>query len=390
MKKRSCIVTLLLICLSAACTSIGKNAESNTQENRQQPANTTEAGSPDAGSERVAPPARVGASFRGTIGELKVEMDIKRDGGNLSGSYYYVKSGSSNRLMLKGKIDADGSFTMQETDAAGKQTGEFKGKWKEEPYESGATLEGEWSKPGQTGDPLGFYAFEQMVYFTTTQVTTREMKESIKAKKAELTAAYPELSGGANAAGFNQLAKARVTKSLAGFKKDLAGVSAADIKAMGDMGNYIEVDYSIEYADEDLISINFGEETFTGGAHPNHGTFTLTYDLKAGREITLADLFKPGSKYLAAIADYSLRDLRSRKDPETGENMGIAQDVWEEGAKPTAANYSNWNITKKGLMLTFPPYQVAAYALGPQTVIVPVSELKDVVRAEGALSKAKM
>ena len=145
---------------------------------------------------------------------------------------------------------------------------------------SRASLEGDWLKPGQTSDGIGFYAFEQMVYFTNTQMTTRGIKESIKLKKATLSAEYPELSGNANAAGFNQLANARVMRSLAEFKKDLAGVTAADIKLMGEMGNYIDVGYDVEYADDDLISVNFGEDTFSGGAHPNHGTFTLTYDLK--------------------------------------------------------------------------------------------------------------
>jgi hypothetical protein len=321
------------------------------------------------------------------VGGAKVEMDIRREGDSLKGSYYYRKSGSANRLTLSGKIAGDGSFTMQETDAAGKQTGEFKGKWKEDPNDSGASLEGEWLKPGQKDEGLGFYAFEQMIYFTNTQITTRETKEKIKLKKAELSAEYPELSGNANSAGFNQIAKASVMRSLAGFRKSIAGLTAADIKQMGDMGNYIEVGYDVEYANDDLISINFGEETFTGGAHPNHGTFTLTYDLKAGRELKLADLFKPGAKYLSAIAAYALRDLKARKDPESGENMGIAQDIWEDGAKPTAENYSNWNITKKGLLITFPPYQVASYADGPQTVIVPYSALKDIARPNGALIK---
>ncbi len=334
---------------------------------------------------------RAGTLFSGSVGSSKVEMDIKRDGGNLSGSYYYRKSGSSNRLTLKGKIAADGSFTMQESDAGGKQTGEFKGKWKEDPNDSGASLEGDWLKPGQTGDGLGFYAFEQMISFTTTQITTREFKESIKLKKAELSAEYPELSGNANAAGFNQIAKASVMRSLAGFRKDLTGMTAADIKRLGtDMGNYIAVGYNVEYADDDLISVNFSEETFTGGAHGNHGTFTLTYDLKAGREIKLADLFKPGAKYLTTISAYAMRDMKGRKDPESGENRGLAQDIFEDGAKPTAENYQNWNITKKGLLITFPPYQVASYADGPQTVIVPYSQLKDIAIAGGALAKATM
>jgi hypothetical protein len=377
----------VLICLTAACASIGRNTEANTSDNRQQP-DPPSADCGDAKADAPALPKRVGTLFRGSVGDAKVEMDIKRDGESLSGSYYYIKSGSANRLTLKGKIAGDDSFTMQESDAAGKQTGEFKGKWKQDPNEAGASLEGEWLKPGQKSEGLGFYAWEQMVYFAATEITTREFKETIKAKKATLSAEYPELSGNANAAGFNQLAKARVMASLSEFRKDLAGLTAADIKAM-ETGNYIDIGYDIEYADEDLISVNFGEDTYEGGAHPNHGTFVLTYDLKGGREAKLADLFKPGAKYLDMIAEYATHDLQGRKDPDTGENLGLATDIFEDGAKPTADNYRNWNITKKGLLITFPPYQVAAYAYGPQTVIAPYSHLKDIARPDGPLAKAK-
>lgn len=325
--------------------------------------------------------------FRGSVGDSKVEMEIGRDGDRLKGNYYYRKSGSAKRLTLNGKIAADGSFTLQEADPDGKPTGEFKGKWKVEENDAGATLEGEWLKPGQASEGLGFYAIEQMIYFTSTQITTLEYKEKIKAKKADLSAEYPELAGTPNAAAFNQLAKAAAMRSLAGFRKDLAGMTAADIKLMGEMGNYIEVGYDVMYADDDLISVLFGEDTFTGGAHPNHDYFTLTYDLKSGRELKLADLFKTGAKYLSTISAYAIRDLKARKDPDTGENMGIAQDIFEDGAKPTAANYRCWNLSKKGLLITFPPYQVAAYAYGPQSVIVPYSQLKAIARPNGALAK---
>jgi Protein of unknown function (DUF3298) len=332
---------------------------------------------------------RTERTFSGGIGEARLEMDLRREGESLSGSYYYHKSGRAHRLTLKGAIAADGSFKMQEMDAAGKQTGEFTGKWKQDPDDSGASLEGTWLKPGQTGEGAGFWAFEQMIYFAKTQITTREYKQSIKLKKATLAAEYPELSANANAAGFNQLAKARAMRSLAEFRKDLAGETAADIKLLGATGNYISVAYGIEYADDDLISVNFVENTFSGGAHPNLGTFTLTYDLKTGRELKLAELFKPGAKYLTTIAAYAMRDLKARKDPDSGDNMGLAQDIFEDGAKPTAGNYANWNVTKKGLLITFPPYQVAAYAYGPQTVIIPYSYLKDIVRPGGALANVK-
>jgi Protein of unknown function (DUF3298)/Deacetylase PdaC len=331
-----------------------------------------------------------GTHFKGSIAGSRFEMFLRREGGDLRGSYYYLKSGSANRLSLRGKIGADGSFTMQESDSAGRQTGEFKGKWKDDPNESGASLEGEWKKPGG-GEAQNFWASEQTVSFSDgTQVNDKHLNESIKARRLELTAEYPELTGGgANDAAFNQLVRTSVTRSLADFKKQMLSQSAEDLKMIpAAMSLYVEISYDVEYADNDLISIRFLEDTYEGGVHPNYNYFTVTYDLKQGRELKLSDLFKPGAKYLDAVSAYATRDLQSRKDPENNnESMGLAQDIFADGAKPTADNYARWNITKKGLMFTFDPYQVAAYAYGAQTVIIPYARLMEIARADGALTR---
>jgi hypothetical protein len=329
-----------------------------------------------------------GTRFKGNIAQARFEMVLRREGGELRGSYYYDKSGSANRLSLRGKIGADGSFTMQEFDSAGRQTGEFKGKWTDDPNEAGASLEGDWKKPGG-GEAQSFIAYEQMVSFTGgTQIIDRQIVEHVKPKRLDLTAEYPELTGGANVAGFNQLVKSGVSDAFAGFKKQMAELTAEDIKSLpGGINNYIDISYNVEYADDDLISVSFLESTFAGGAHPNYDFYTITYDLKQGRELKLSDLFKPGAKYLEAISAYATRDLRSRKGPESNENLGLAQDIFAEGAEPKAENYKSWNITKKGLMFTFDPYQVAAYAYGSQTVIIPYARLKEIARPDGALAK---
>lgn len=329
-----------------------------------------------------------GARFKGSIAQSKFEMTLRRQGGDLQGSYFYVKSGSANPLSLRGKIDANGNFTMQEFDSSGKQTGEFKGAWKDDPNQAGVSLEGEWKKPNAK-EGQSFWAYEQMVSFTNgTQIIDRQINESLKAKRLDLTAEYPELTGGANVAGFNQIVKARVTKEIADFKKQMLALSAADLKMLPEgMNNYIEISYNIEYADNDLISVSFLESNFTGGAHPNYNYFTITYDLKNGKELKLSELFKPGAKYLQTVSAYAIQDLQSRKAPDSNENMGLAQDMFAEGATPKAENYQNWNITKKGLMFTFDPYQVGPYAAGSQSVIVPYARLKEIVKTDGALAK---
>jgi hypothetical protein len=330
-----------------------------------------------------------GTHFKGGIEEAKFEMFLRREGGDLRGSYYYVKSGSANRLTLRGKIAADGSFTMQEFDPAGRQTGEFKGKWKEDPDDPGASLEGEWKKPSG-GETHGFYASEVVPFAFTdgTKLVNRQLKDSVKAKRLDLTAEYPELTGGANDAGFNQLVKSNVTSAFADFKKQMADLTAEDLKSLPEgMNNYIDIGYDVQYADNGLISVSFLVSTFAGGVHPNYNYYTITYDLKQGRELKLSDLFKPGAKYLQFVSDYATHDLQSRKDPDSNENEGLAQDIFADGAKPTADNYARWNITKKGLLFTFDPYQVGPYAAGAQTVIIPYARLKDIARPDGVLAR---
>lgn len=329
-----------------------------------------------------------GTRFKGNIAQARFVMTLRREGDTLQGSYYYAKSGSSNTLSLRGKIDANGSFTMQEFDSSGKQTGEFKGTWKDDPNQSGAALEGEWKKPNAK-EGQGFWAYEQTVSFTNgINVVNRQLNETVKAKRLDLSAEYPELTGGAKVAGFNQLVKSRVTKEINDFKKEMMSLTADDLKTLPQgVNNYMDIGYNIEYADNDLISVNFMESTFSGGAHPNYNYFTITYDLRNGKEVKLSELFKPGAKYLEAVSAYATKDLQSRKSPDSDENMGLAQDLFEEGAKPTADNYQSWNITKKGLMFTFAPYQVGPYAYGTHTVIVPYAQLREIARSDGVIAR---
>ena len=63
-------------------------------------------------------------------------------------------------------------------------------------------------------------------------------------------------------------------------------------------------------------------------------------------------------------------------------------DDWiKRGAGAELTNYDNWTITKKGLGITFDPYQVAAYAAGPQNVVVPYSALKEIIKPDGAVGQ---
>ena len=96
--------------------------------------------------------------------------------------------------------------------------------------------------------------------------------------------------------------------------------------------------------------------------------------------LKLSDLFQPNSNYLKLLSGYCFTTLQK----ELGE--GIDGKWLGDGAGPKADNYKSWNVTPDGLQITFDAYQVAAYALGPQEVIVPYSALKAIIKPDGPLA----
>jgi hypothetical protein len=151
----------------------------------------------------------------------------------------------------------------------------------------------------------------------------------------------------------------------------------------GSMGSDLNVSYEVAVAQDDLISVEFSIGSYyQGAAHPNSYTAVVNYDLKNGKQLKLADLFKPGAKYLQAIANYCIADLKKQANEK-----GLEASEIENGAAANAKNYQSWTITRKGLGINFDAYQVGPYAAGPQFVTVPYSALKDVINPESPIGQ---
>ncbi|MDI9818154.1 MULTISPECIES: DUF3298 and DUF4163 domain-containing protein [unclassified Legionella] len=135
------------------------------------------------------------------------------------------------------------------------------------------------------------------------------------------------------------------------------------------------VDYKIKFQNRNATSLLFMISTYTSGAaHPNNTVQSLNFI--QGKEMTLAQLFKPDSGYLTKIAALGRAAVLKKK---------ISDNDWViSGTKPTQENYQNWYFTADGLAIVFDTYQVAAYVYGPQTVKISRSELGNWLRPEVA------
>ena len=201
-------------------------------------------------------------------------------------------------------------------------------------------------------------------------------REESQPDRFTLEVSVPYLVGAPDAItqGFNGAVEAFVTETLTSFKT-MARESAAS-GSVTETGCFLSAGYEVEGVINGVLSVRFEVEQYAAGAaHPGHATYVLNYELATGRLLPLATLFRGDADYLKAISDYSVAELKKR-----------GTLLFEDGAEPKAENYLVWNLRQNGLLITFDEYQVAPYAAGPQTVLVPYAVLRDVLDPEGPLA----
>ena len=378
---------LLFLFLVIALMALGACRK---QAGSQRTVNSGEPATPEA---PVGGAAQAGEKFyfRGTIttgaNNLRIEMALVRDGDRLNGTYFYPKVGKN--ITLGGTVDKAGNVELKESDESGKDTGVFKGKWKpatDSPDPNLNEIEGKWSKPDGSKE-TAFQVVQQPIEFTAAvRVTPKVIKEANKEKRYTVDAEYPQIEGDPRFDNFNREARGLVTKDVAAFKTgETVESDSTDETPAETLDSTLDIGYEIRLATDDLISVEFSEGTYeAGAAHGNSATTVLNYDVRNGKKLALADLFNPKSNYLSVISTYCIKDLRDRAQKD--KDAMLDEEMMKSGASPRADNYQAVSITKKGLWITFDPYQVAAFAAGPQHVRVPYSVLKDIIKPDGPVA----
>lgn len=202
-------------------------------------------------------------------------------------------------------------------------------------------------------------------------LTSVSFKEEAQSPVYRITALTPRLIGADDprVREFNKAVGDLIQKEIEYFRKNLlAQMPVTPISG----GSFFDANYTVISQMGDLWSLKFDFSGYAdGAAHPYQYSLTFNYDLEQGNKLSFSDLFPKDSNYLEIIARYSVVELSKR-------DIGF-YGGFQQGAEPTPENYSNWNIAQDGIMITFDEYQVAPYAAGPQTVIVPYRELASII-----------
>lgn len=185
---------------------------------------------------------------------------------------------------------------------------------------------------------------------------------------------YPQIVGGDTPGirKINQHMKALATEKYQWPLNESKEAVLRDQELLPGTYNAVNLDYQVSVATDSLLSIFFmGYSYGVGAAHAVQESESVNYDLVSGRQLQLSDLFTPSSKYLKFISDYCTEEL----------TRGIeGTEPWENALAPVAKNFESWHITPNGIVFNFDACEVFPCAEGEQSVAIPFSEMKQLLR----------
>ena len=130
---------------------------------------------------------------------------------------------------------------------------------------------------------------------------------------------------------------------------------------------WLQQEYQVMLATEDYLSVRNTLRRLMPGAVGDASEIRAeTFDLSTGRPIAIGDLFNPATDWVPALSAAAIERLGN--EPWTDDRRFI-------GAGPQAANFTRFNLTAGGLVLSFPPLTVGGSGTNTLSVTVPYRTL---------------
>lgn len=238
----------------------------------------------------------------------------------------------------------------------------------------------------QTADPLVAQTAVSRGTPSAASTGANPLEEHVATSRYRIDIGYPVLN--ADEAPF-----AAMLRRIAGAAKQDFLRALPDPKLFPEFADrqmQLRIEFRLAARTSDFVSVRETGFQDTGGAHPAPIDAAIVYDAHARRTLPLDDLFAQPDAARKALADFARAAITRKlmaQAPKPGQGPQQAIAEWkdsakrmiEQGTQPTSQNFANFIVRttgnpldpSPGLTLIFPPYQVAAYAHGTQTVFVP-------------------
>ena len=176
---------------------------------------------------------------------------------------------------------------------------------------------------------------------------------------------FPFVSGIPNGA-----AQSRIRQSIQTAVHDLQANQGSLQDPRAEMTGWFEVKTN----ERNVFSLSLFNYAYTGGAHGLTLQTSRTYRTDTGQSFALAELFKPGSPYVAKLTELAKAQIKVRDVP-------VFDFDPFESIKPDQDYY----IADRSLVLYFQLYEITPYVYGFPYFPISVYEIQDLIREDGPL-----
>jgi len=298
---------------------------------------------------------------------LVVKLDVANK--IVSGSYF--KKGSEDIVSLSGSILQGDSAEVYEFAKTGDKGGVFKGI-----FSGNDAFAGNW-KTLPDGKPLPFsftktaLVFDAATYAGVDTLAYNIIKKNKrnKAARCNVKIEYPQLVNADKKPELDKINSA-IKKYFEATLSDCDGMDRDEFNK--DMPDYeSEAIGGVIYNHKKIFGVDMGTYSYTGGAHPNHATSVIYFDITTGLELKLIDLVQgPNLVKLSKLATTSFNKEHKVKKASDG---GLFEDnVRLKGSE-------SFYITDKGITLAFSPYDIGPYVIGDIAINIDMADLKPLI-----------
>lgn len=163
---------------------------------------------------------------------------------------------------------------------------------------------------------------------------------------------YPQLTSGGtpHTRALVNAALARAGRALFDPQHQPWG-SAPEAKRFNDTSSYTDFAAASTLVDDRYASFVLGGDWYgAGAAHPNTFVQTFTFDLRTGKAVRLADLFRSGIDYRKLLAPLARASLRSLFGGDATFDGSSDDPTWPGAGND---NWDVWFLTADGIGVTF-------------------------------------
>jgi hypothetical protein len=137
----------------------------------------------------------------------------------------------------------------------------------------------------------------------------------------------------------------------------------------------------VVHQDSSLTTLQVSGYSYQGGAHGGSFTGFINWDTKAGKNLTLADIFATGyHDKLNAVAEKIFR-----KNEKLSDTASLKDNYFFKDDK--FALNENFSITPLGIKFLYNQYEIKPYAAGITELFIPYAQIKSLVQPGSVVSQ---